>query len=297
MNALVLLNPKAGSGRALRQFREIEPLLPTLLDDFLVATTSSAGEITKHLESALAAGYDTILAMGGDGTNFALINALAQFPGHDFTIATLPMGSGRDWARTLKIPQDPEAALRWMTEATPRPVDLGCIRYDGQSQRFLNVASAGLSGEVSRRTNVPVKRPWTFLQATITTLLEFDALPMRVTVDGKVWYEGGAFLLAVGNGQYFGRGMHICPEAKFDDGFLDVVLVERMNKLKVLAALPSLFQGTHIRRADVHTRRARHVLVEAIGPDLGIDMDGEMAGGRRVEFEVMPHALKMLINS
>ncbi len=297
MNALILLNPNAASGRAVARFRQIEPLLREQLGDFRLAVTARPEELAAPLQRAAEAGCDTVLSVGGDGTTQALLDALAQQPALDFTVGVLPFGTGRDWARTLGIPLEPAAALRWLARAEARRVDLGCARVDGRERRFLNVASAGLSGEVGNRVNrTRVKRPWTFLQSIVGTLLRFDAPPMRVFLDGERFYEGDAFVLSVGNGRYFGRGMMICPDALINDGLFDVVLVEGMGKPQVLAALPTLFRGTHIHRADVHTRRARHVRVEALHPPLGLDLDGEPSEGTQIEFEVLPGALRMLVD-
>ncbi len=297
MNAIIILNPHAGSGRAVRQFRQIESLLPQLLGDFIVVVTSHPEEVAKHLHLAGEAGYDTIISVGGDGTNHAIIRALAEQPEHGFTFGTLPFGTGSDWARTLGIPHKPKAALQWLVKAEPCPVDLGRVTVDGKHHVFLNVASTGLSGEVARRVNAaPVKRPWTFLTTIIRTLLQFAPPGMRVFTDGKRFYEGDAFILSVGNGRFFARGMQICPDAYINDGLFDVVLVEGMGRAEVLSALPTTFRGTHIHRDDVHVHRARHVLVEALDPTLGMEMDGEGSEGKRMEFQIVPGAIRMLVD-
>ncbi len=261
-----------------------------------MVVTARPDEMLPHVRAAAEAGYDTLVAAGGDGTLLELVNTLATLPHHRFTVGVLPLGTGQDWARTLGIPRKPEAAVRWLAGARPQAVDLGRATIDGTPRLFVNVASAGLSGEVGQRVNrARVKHPWTFLQATIATLLRFRAPAMRAWVDGELFYEGAAFLLAVGNGRFFGRGMQVCPDAIIHDGLLEVVLVEAMGKAEVLAALPTLYRGTHVRRSDVHTRRARQVVVEAGDGPIGIELDGEPLQGRRVEFEVLPGALSLLV--
>lgn len=300
MKTLALLNPNAASGRSLRAFEQVRPQLEAVVRSLEVAITRHAGELAGHLERARDEGVEMVLALGGDGTNLAVVNALAALPDDAFTFASLPFGTGQDWARGLNIPREPEAAVKWLAAATPQPVDLGEVTLNtGQVQRFLNVASTGLSGEVARRTNeVRVKRPWTFVQATVSTLLQFGPPPLRVTLDGSAWYEGDAYLLAVGNGRFFGRGMKVCPDAQIDDGLFDVVLIEGKTVGEALVALPSLFKGTHIRRSDVHTHRARHVRVEALGPALDMEMDGEAAlGVREIEFRLLPQALRVMVSS
>ncbi|MGB0387911.1 MAG: diacylglycerol/lipid kinase family protein [Ardenticatenaceae bacterium] len=309
MKALIILNPHAGSGRALRDFEGIKSSLPKLFDAIRVAVTLDKQELGPHLVRAIEEGYDTVLVLGGDGTNLAVVNALAQFAQTPpatrdqsalltpLTFASLPFGTGRDWARTLGIPQKPADMLRWLANATPQPVDLGRVTIDGETQWFMNVASVGITGQIAQRVNAkPVKRPWIFLQATVGTLLRFNAPQMRVFLDGKFWYEGDILALAVANGRFFGRGMPVCPNAYINDGWFEVVLVEGMSKLKALTALPTLLIGTHLERDDVHLRRARQVRVEGINSPLSIEMDGEPSQGQVIEFEVSPNALRMLVD-
>jgi diacylglycerol kinase (ATP) len=296
MKTIIFLNARAGAGRVTRRFEALAPVLRERFGDYRLVITAQAAEVEAHLSSAAGEGYDTVIAVGGDGTNRVLVNAMRQ-TGHDFIFGTLPLGTGADWARGLGMPADPQAAARWLARAQVRPVDLGRVTIDGESSLFLNVAGTGLSGEVSRRVNsAKARRPWSYLLATVGALLQSSPPRMHVSLDGQAWYEGDACLLAVGNGRIFGRGMQICPNAIINDGLFDVVLVEGKSKLELLPALPTLFKGTHIERDDVHVRRARHVLVEALGAALDVDMDGESGRGRRVEFDILPGALPMLVD-
>lgn len=296
MHPLLILNPHAGSGRALGAFRRIEPLLSRLFSRHRVAVTQHPAEVPEALEQGANEGCDSVLALGGDGTNATIINALASRAAPPMTLGMLPLGTGRDWARTLGIPLEPEAALAWLKRAEPRAIDLGLRRADGDTRRFINVSSAGLSGEVGRRVNESgPKRPWSFLAASVQTLLRFAPPPMRVWVDGEPWFEGDSYLLAVANGRYFGRGMKVAPDAMINDGVFDVVLVEGMSRPKVLAALPTLFSGSHVKRGDVHLRRAQHVRVEAIAPPLYIEADGEAGEATAVEYEILPKAVEVWV--
>lgn len=297
MKTIVFLNPRAGGGRVMQQFEKVAPLLKETFGDYRLAVTSHPQEVGAHIAAAAEAGYDTVLSVGGDGTNRVIVNAMMMHGADRFRFGTLPLGTGADWARGLGMPAESLAAARWLARAEMRLVDMGQIAIDGARSLFLNIAGTGLSGEVSRRVNEAQNRwPWSYLQATVGALLQFGPPQMRVWLDGEAWYEGDAFVLAVGNGRIFGRGMLICPDALINDGLFDVVLVEGMTRLEVFPALPTLFKGTHIHRADVHTRRARHVLVEALDPTLDVDMDGESGQGKRIEFEVLPGAVQMLVD-
>jgi YegS/Rv2252/BmrU family lipid kinase len=300
MSTLIILNPHAGGGRAGRLWGKIEPLLWEQLGKLVVAVTQRPEEVAGHLDKARAAGLTRVIAIGGDGTNHALVNELVRLnrenPGEPpMTFGSLPVGTGRDWARTVGIPFSPSAAVQWIKAAHPVPLDLGRLASDGQERHFLNIASAGIGGVIANRVNrIATRRPWTFYKATVETLLNYRPQRMSVRLDGEVWYDGPAYIVAVANGQMFGHGMRIAPNAAYDDGLFDVVLVEGMPRLRILSALNTVYSGTHLKRSDVHCKRARVVEVESHEGALGLELDGESAAGRHMRFEVMPQALSVL---
>jgi diacylglycerol kinase (ATP) len=304
MKTLIIINPNAAGGRAGSVFKRIEGRLVEVLGEFIVAVTKKPGDLAQHLDTAVAADITRLIAIGGDGTNHAVINALAERPDLDLTFGSLPVGTGRDWARSLGIPADPEAAVEWLSRAQAVSCDLGKVEYldsrqGGQkaTRIFLNIASAGVSGEVDARVNRSRRRTsLTFLRATVATLLQYK--PQRITVDcdGKTFYSGFSYLIVVANGRCFGRGMWVAPQALINDGKFDVVLVEGMSRLRILVALQSVFRGQHLKRNDVHHLRAAEVHVHSEDEPLGMDLDGEEAQGQDLRFTVQPRAIKVLVD-
>lgn len=305
---LVILNPHAGSGRAGRLWTHIEPLLWNALGDLVVAITQHPEEVASHLDKARAAGLTRVIAIGGDGTNHALVNSLMHLNEADptaprMTFGCLPIGTGHDWARAVGIPNSPAAAVRWIASAKSVPLDVGRITYTGSdhdrqpvTRHFLNVASGGIGGMVDQHVNRQVRRyPWTFLEATVKSLLTYIPQAMSVWLDGSEWYDGSAYAVVVANGRMFGHGMRVAPDARYDDGQFDVVLVEGMPRTRILGALYTVYAGTHIRRSDVHIARARtvEVMLKTSGT-LGLDLDGEPALGANLRFEALPGALQTL---
>jgi diacylglycerol kinase (ATP) len=297
---LIILNPHAGSGRAGRVWTEIEPLLWQLLGDLVVAITQNTGEVAQHLDKAYASGLTRFISIGGDGTNHALVNALADLnernpDGPKMIYGNLPIGSGRDWARYKGIPFDIRKAAHWIAEAQPQPTDVGLLTFDGHREHFLNIASAGLGGEVDRRVNnVPIRRPWTFLQATVATILSHQPQPMQIALDGTDWYEGTAYVVAIANGTTFGHGMKIAPDARTDDGLFDVVLVKGMSRPRILTALYQVYNGSHLSHPCVSFGRAKQVHIQGLGGTVGLDLDGEHAAGHDLTFKMQPSLLHML---
>jgi diacylglycerol kinase (ATP) len=297
---LIILNPHAGSGRAGRVWTELEPLLWDSLGDLLVAITQHPEEVAQHLDKAYASGMRRVISIGGDGTNHALVNALADLntripDGEKMIYGNLPIGSGMDWARYKGIPFDLKKAATWIAEAEPRPTDIGLLTFDGEHEHFLNIASAGLSGEVDKRVNnVAVRRPWTFLQATIASILQHEPQPMQVSLDGGHWYDGTAYLVAVANGSTFGHGMKIAPNAQTDDGLFDVVLVEGVSRPVILSALYRVYNGSHLSHPNVRFGRAKEVHIQGDSGAVALDLDGEHATGRDLTFTMKPGLLHML---
>jgi diacylglycerol kinase (ATP) len=299
---LIILNPHAGSGRAGRLWAEIEPLLWQELGELVVAVTQKPDEVAQHLEKAREIGLTRVIAIGGDGTNFALINELIRlnkkYPGDPpMTFGSLPIGTGRDWARTLGIPLSPVEAVKWIKAAHPAPLDVGQLTIDEhQAKYFLNIASVGITGVIAESVNkLPHRRLWTFYQKTVQALLAYKPPIMTVKIDGKVWREGRTYACAIANGQTFGRGMKVAPQAAYDDGLCDVILFEGIARLNAVIAFNTIYSGAHLKRGDVHMTRAKTVEIEAAGERLTLELDGESTQGDRLRFEVLPQALNTLV--
>ncbi|MBL8132536.1 MAG: diacylglycerol kinase family lipid kinase [Anaerolineae bacterium] len=297
---LIVLNPHAGSGRAGRMWQSLEPLLWEQLGELLVAVTDKPGDVAAHLDKARAAGLTRVISIGGDGTNHALINALADL-NHRYPDAprmiygNVPIGTGRDWARGNGIPfNDPQAAARWIATAQPTATDIGKISIGDHEEYFLNIASAGLGGEVARRVeHIRQRRPWTFLTATLGAIIQRGATPMQIEIDGVPWYEGRAYAAVVANGSTFGRGMKIAPHADVRDGLFEVVLVKGVPRVEVLAAFQRVYSGTHLTHRAVMSARARSVRLHGDAA-LGVELDGEFAQGGSLEFTMQPGLLSLL---
>jgi len=304
VRAHIIVNPKAAGGRSLAVFGRVESRLRALFDEVTVAITQTPDEIGKSLAAAAEAGAERLIAVGGDGTNHAVVNALAERPGPSIPFGCLPVGTGTDWARALGMPSSPESAVDWLSKAEPASCDLGKLDYldarrGGRPAKrfFLNIASAGVSGEVDVRVNRARRRTAvTFLRATVTTLFSYKPQLVRVDCDGRRFYEGLSYLLAVANGRFFGRGMWIAPKSLIDDGLFDIVLVEGMPRRRILLAFRTVFSGKHLRRKDIHWTRASSVRIWSESGPLGLDLDGEAAQGQDLHFSVLPAAMRILLH-
>lgn len=304
MRTLIIVNPHAAGGRARKVFDRIEDQIAEKLGEVVVAITEKPEDVAEKIDAAASAGIDRVIAIGGDGTNHVVLNTLVQRPDLTVSFGSLPVGTGRDWARSLGVPADPHEAVDWLARAQSVPCDLGKMEYVDtscgdqlKSQIFLNIASAGVSGEVDARVNRARRRTsFTFLGATIKTLFQYKPQRVTVTCDGAKFYEGSSYLLVVANGRCFGRGMWVAPHALVNDGLFDVVLVEGMPLLRILFALQTVFSGKHLKRSDVHHTRASVVGVYSEDGPLSLDLDGEEAQGQDLSLTVLPGAVNMLLD-
>ncbi len=270
----VLVNPAAGGGRAGRFWERVRPAAEALAPLRILAAGDAAAA-RRAVVDAVAHGCERVVAVGGDGTAHLVANALLD-AGGGATLGIVPAGTGSDLARALGIPRDPRAAVRQALLGAPAPFDAG--RCEGPAGRFafVNIASAGIGGLVDEAVNaVPNRGRTAFLSATLAALRRYACVPVRVVLDGRPWFEGPLFLLAVANGTTFGKGMRVAPGARPDDGAFDVVAVSEVSGWELAVRLPQVYLGRHLHARPVHHARARAVRLEPLAPLPPLDVDGE----------------------
>jgi len=256
-------------------------------------------EATEHFSAALI--------FGGDGT---VHRHLAQLHQQKIPTLVVPVGSGNDFAKALGIPNEEIALRAWkefcvaeknsngknLDAKSIKEIDLGVIRSDGEEKFFCCVAGIGMDAEANARaTRMPrwLKRRGGYVLAALQSLIAFKAADMTVTAEGREIRQS-TFLIAVGNARSYGGGMKVTPRAKLDDGLLDVCLLSKINKLKLLCWVPTIFFGQHLRLKEVEYFQAKELRIEA---DRKLDLyaDGEYAGQTPVEIRVIPRGLRVIV--
>src|SRR4249920_1668534 len=217
------------------------------------------------------------LIFGGDGT---VHRNLPQLHQQKIPTLVVPAGSGNDFAKALEI-RSVEIALRaWQRfcadGSNVREIDLGVIRAGGQEILFCCVAGVGMDAEANARANrMPqwLKSRGGYVFAALQSLVAFKPVEMRVKTAQREIHRP-AFFVAVGNAHRYGGGMKVTPHALPDDGLLDICVVSKLNKLKLLCWVPTIFFGGHLRLKQVEYFQAPQVRIET-GRALAIYADGE----------------------
>ncbi|MFM1918614.1 MAG: hypothetical protein RLZZ303_248 [Candidatus Hydrogenedentota bacterium] len=305
-----VVNPKASGGRALRVWNTMAPRFHAAISGPRVHFTSGPKDATHLTRAALREGAELVVSVGGDGTLNEVVNGffLGQEPVKPGAALGLFMvGTGGDFRKTLDLPHPPAAQLERLLAGRERVLDLGRLtftRLDGGTEEryFQNIASFGLSGATDAAVNAltwgralggKVAYQWGLLKA----LIGYKNQPVRIRVDDHFDEVITVNMAAVCNGQYFGGGMRVAPEAEPDDGLFDVVIVGDIGKGELLRRVNKVYTGAHIGMERVFHLRGRRVVaepVDAASPVL-IDLDGEMAGCLPAVFEVAPGAVRVRV--
>jgi len=234
-----------------------------------------------------SADVDAIVVAGGDGTVNSAIPALiaAGKP-----VGILPFGTANDLALTLDIPADPLAAAGVIVAGHLRRIDVGKVN----DAYFLNVASLGLAANIAERQDAELKRQWgvfSYLVAAVDSLSGAQRFAARITC-GTRSERVNAYQIAVGNGIHYGGGLMVSPDARIDDGELDVYAIETTSIANLIALAPKLRDGTLVERDDVAFFRGASVRVETDRP-MPINTDGEVTTATPADFSVLPGALEV----
>jgi diacylglycerol kinase (ATP) len=290
---LVILNPAAGRGRVRREWPRLADALRAAGVAFDLVETRAPGEGVGLAERA-AREYDTVIAAGGDGTVHEVANGLLR-AGAGAAFGVLPLGSGDDFVKMLPA----RDAVERIAHGTARAFDAGRLSSGAAARFFANGMDIGFGAHASRNVRrVPafLTGLGAYLGALVLTLVRYPRLELRLQLDGAPVFAQTTAMTAVMNGRAFGGSFHVCPDARADDGQLDLLVVDAIGRLAILGLVPKIMRGAHGGHPRVRLARARRVLIESAEPLL-VEADGEIAfeDARRLEIEVLPGALRVLV--
>jgi len=300
----LVVNPAASSGKAAKKWPETEQKLTNILGKISIEFTKEAKHATSITRHAIQQGYETIIAVGGDGTINEVVNGFFENAKHinpEASLGIISMGTGGDLVRTLGIPKNIEdAAIKIKTHKT-RKYDLGlmkCLGLNGEpvALYFINVADAGFGGTLTNLSNQSTKvfgATSAYLIALLKTLFVHETTTVEIQVDDSFSKEQIIRSVVIANGQYFGGGMWIAPQAKTDDGLFDVIILGDLTRGEVLANIHKLYNGTMAENEKVQTLQGRKVSLNSESEVL-IETDGELPGKLPASFEIMPSVLNVI---
>lgn len=292
----VLVNPASGRGRALRTAQLVARRLVAAGDAVSVLIGDTPAHSTRLLREAVDGGTDVVVAVGGDGMVHLCVQVLATTR---TALGIVPTGTGNDYARALRIPRgDTAAAAELAATGIPTAVDLARLDAPaaaGPPRWFAEVLSAGFDSRANERANA-MRRPSgsaKYAIAVLRGLGDTRGMDLTLTVDGVV-HRHRAELVTVGNTAYYGGGVQMLAGADPSDGLLDVVVVDEVGPLRLLALFPRTYGGGHLKLPIVHRYLGARVELLAADRRVHAYADGEPFAPLPLALTCVPGALRVL---
>lgn len=311
---LIIINPSAAKARS--AWPIIQKQLDSAALGYEAYETTSPGDATNQTRAALESGIQSVVVVGGDGTLSEAAEGFFQFNDDldippapinpSATLAILPAGTGDDFARGLRRKR---ATLQEWIETlkahTSQPIDVLYGRCNDYEKPFicLNASTMGIGGETAGRVAAQGKfmrnfsGEFRFVFAAVGALAAWRERRVRVSVDGRVVVDGPMNLAGVANGLYAGGGMMLSPEARIDDGKLDVITASGLTRANVVTELSRIHTGGHVNNPKVTIAQGTIVTIETLLAQdaMPLEADGNVRGATPVRFEVLPAALRFVV--
>jgi diacylglycerol kinase (ATP) len=297
--AIVFVNAAAGSGRARRNLKRVREVFEesNAVAEFL--ETTSREKMRDLALAAISRGSRFLVAMGGDGTAQGLAQAAM---GHDVVLGIIPGGGGNDFASALGLPVNPAEAAQALLDGETKRVDVAQVTSaDGKERIYLGGGGIGLDVEaaslaVGRYRNWP--RRWRYVAAAVHAYGGFKPFQVYVEFPGTELQsiESEFMMAGVLNTPTYGAGLRFAPEARVDDGVLDVVLVEYLKLVPFLGLLPRAVITGEVETPQMKRFQTPCVRMTAERQCL-FHGDGEIIGPTPVDIEVLRGAIAVLVPS
>ena len=299
MQAELIINQTAGGGKSAK-------LLPKIFHNFEASklpfhtswTTSPAGA-TQLARQAADNNADPIISVGGDGTINEIINGFLPAQKQP-ALGIISAGWANDFIKSTPIPADINQACQAINRGNTKQIDVGLIN---DRIYFVNVCGIGFDAEITALAN-QLKTGhfhWTALSnyvyviAAIRKLLApLPSFQVKITIDNQV-ICGKMLFLAIANGKIEGGKFNIAPDAKIDDGLLDICLVGEMGRVRCLYLLPRVIKGTHQGIPEIRFFQGKEILVELDRPATA-QVAGELISPQKIyHVKILPKRLKLII--
>jgi diacylglycerol kinase (ATP) len=290
-----LVNRNAGNGRGRSAWAQIQPLLEQQHVVYGVSYPENANDAVDHIRN-LTPAVETLIVIGGDGS---IQSVLTEIIAKQLPLGIIPAGSGNDVARALHLSFDAKTALVQILEGKPSPADV--ILHNGQY--YATAIGVGFDGAIALAAN----QSWykkllnrmrmgrlTYVFALLQVLFRYQPADITLTLDDATVELSKVWLIALANFPSYGGGMNICPQANWDDGYLEVCVVQKVSRMELLRVFPKVYSGRHTSHPAIRMFRAKTVSITS-ERDLLAHGDGELAGTTPLTATLQPAKLTLVI--
>ncbi|MFH1213939.1 MAG: diacylglycerol kinase family protein [Candidatus Neomarinimicrobiota bacterium] len=294
MKILLVYNPFAGHQRAQKILPEVESYFEQKNVEFDLKMTDYHEHGITLVKEADFEKYDAVVAAGGDGTLFEVVNGYFQNPStHRIPIGVLPVGTGNAFARDLALESTQwKEAIDIICLNKPRKVDVGKFLTHGQTYYYLNILGLGFVSDVTATAHkIKAIGNFAYTVGVFHQTLFLRTFEARIEIDGQL-IERDCIFIEISNTRYTANFL-MAPAAEIDDGKLDVTILKGLSRIKLLKSFPKIFTGEHVNLDEVETYQARHIKIITDTPKI-LTPDGEVLGITPIEVECLYQQVEVL---
>ncbi len=295
MKIALIVNPYAGGKKS----KKLLPLIQKKLSFYGIEHHTYISNFHEHslkISSCLNIDqYDAIIAMGGDGTNFHVLNGLLSGfePERIPPLGIIPVGSGNSFAMDLDL-HTFEDGIRSIVNQSPKRVDVCSFTQANKKFYFVNLTGLGFVTDVAKTAQkFKLFKDFSYIIGIFHRTFNLSVHEMELEIDNKIINEENCFVEFC-NSRYTGGNMMMAPDAKIDDGYMDVIIAGKMSRTSLLATLPKIFKGTHVNHPAVKSFKAKKAKIKTT-PNKTLLPDGEIFGTTPATIKVHPKLIRYLI--
>ena len=289
LKLLIIFNPNAAHGRSVRKLADIKTQFRSHGIKATFKLTTHPGHGRELVAGTRISDYDGLVAAGGDGTVFEVLNGLYSHPKPDrVPMGLLPLGTGNAFARELHLDEEAlRGAMELLHKGRTRQVDVGFVQSADQSFHFVNIVSMGFAvdaGLTAKKMKILGEPAYTL--ATLWQVLKLKSYPLELEIDGKAMTSDNIFV-TISNSRYTGTHFLIAPEARIDDGQFDVTILEKLPRTRLIKLFPTIYSGRHVEYTEVTTCKASEISIRSPA-GLLLGPDGEFFGRSPAQITCIP---------
>jgi len=290
----LVVNPHGGTKKGLAILEKVKPVFKEAGAKIDIKETRYAGHARVMINSLPFDGYDGFCAIGGDGTMHELVNGmLTRQDKKKIPLGLITGGTGNSFMHDLNC-LDPVVAAKRIVQNRLRKLDVAKVDAAGETIYGFNIVGWGLPTDINILAE---KLRWLggqrYNAASIIEVIKNTVRLAKITIDGQNIAGDYGFILGC-NTIHTGNAMKMAPLAEFDDGLIDLIVVRKAGRLKLLSLFTKIFKGGHVGDPVVHYYQVKEFSIVPL-EDHTLNIDGELVGSTPIHVKMMPGAVQVLV--
>lgn len=289
-NVLIVANPYSGPKKSIETVIGFKEYLDAQDIPYDFYYTSKQRNAQKTVQHFIKDDHSDLVILGGDGTINEAVNGIGD---KDIPISIIPTGTGNDFCKMLDLGKKLKDKFETAAHANPKSVDAGLCN----DRIFMNGVGIGFDGEIvveMMNNSTMLTGQAAYYYHVVRILSTYKEKEFNYQIDGEPFYKK-LILLTIANGTTFGGGFKLTPDAKIDDGFLNVCQIERLSPAKRYLNVLRLQNGTHNALKAVTFYESKEVKIDE-SPILNAHIDGEYLGKPPFNISVLPGRFRIRTN-